>query len=185
MTAHHRNQKQMIPDDDPRWASAFGGYRLPYDSRAALRRLAVDGSDAGAWEELWNELHHQGDLGDASYLAVTALARLRRTHLLAPNHFYGLAATIEVERQRRSNPPVPEWLVHEYFGAWADLVEFALSDLRAATDAGTVQQALAVVAIGKGLLKLGAMIVHQDGGTLEEYLDAHMAWSELYRNSPR
>lgn len=40
-----------------------GGYRIPYDASAPLIQL-----EAGrhVWDELWNELHHQGDVGDAS-----------------------------------------------------------------------------------------------------------------------
>lgn len=54
-----------------------GGYRLPYDPRPALDRLAtVD--VAAAWAELWQELYHQGDVGEASYAAVPELVRLHR-----------------------------------------------------------------------------------------------------------
>jgi len=175
----------MISDDDPRWASALGGYRLPYDSRPALKRLCANGADSEAWEELWNELHHQGDIGEASYLALAALARIRRSRPLAANHLYGLAATIEVERHRQSNPPVPDWLREDYRAAREELVGFALEELKIGSDGGTLQQALALVALGRGLVKLGAMISHQGDGTLEEYLDEHLAWAELYRDTAR
>lgn len=58
--------------DDIGWAGLLGGYRVPYDPRNALRRL--EGGDAeAAWQELWAELYHQGDVGEASYAAVPHL----------------------------------------------------------------------------------------------------------------
>jgi hypothetical protein len=32
-----------------------------------------------AWDELWEELHHQGDVGEASYASVAHLVRIHRT----------------------------------------------------------------------------------------------------------
>jgi hypothetical protein len=60
----------MLPLDDPRWQSYKGGYRVPFDASAGLRRLLADGSTEDLWEEFWTELHHQGDVHQASYAAV-------------------------------------------------------------------------------------------------------------------
>jgi hypothetical protein len=60
----------MLPLDDPRWRSYKGGYQAPYDASPGLRRLLADGPDEELWEEFWNELHHQGDVNQASYAAV-------------------------------------------------------------------------------------------------------------------
>lgn len=46
------------------WGELEGGYRQRYDPRPAFAALA-DGH--GDWDELWQELHHQGDVGVASY----------------------------------------------------------------------------------------------------------------------
>jgi hypothetical protein len=63
----------MLALDDPRWNTLQGGYRMPFDPRPLIRKLQ-DNQDAQAtWEELWDELHHQGDVGDASYTAVPLL----------------------------------------------------------------------------------------------------------------
>ena len=104
--------------DDPRWASLAGGYRTPYDARPALRRLAVDWNDEGAWQELWGALHHQTDVGDASYAAIRALVEIGRHLPTRGWNFYGLLATIESERHAHDNPPIPVWLVEEYRAAW-------------------------------------------------------------------
>ena len=75
----------MLSLDDPRWRTLRGGYRVPYDPTPALRRLAAEWVNEPAWEELWNELHHQGDLDEASYAALTVIVNLaqrraRRNH---------------------------------------------------------------------------------------------------------
>jgi hypothetical protein len=157
-----------------------GGYRLPYDPRPALAKLREDGENREAWRELWNELHHQGDVGDASYVAVPMLVELRATGTPSLPNLYALVATIELERHRRANPPLPDWLASDYTGAWRGLLDFALSDIVASTDPQTVQSALAVAALAKGLLEVGALLWYHDPGTLVEFLNERLAWSELY-----
>ena len=83
--------------DDERWAHLRGGYGEPYDPRDAMRRLSD--SDVSAWEELWQELHHQGDVGEASYAALPALVRVHEARGVADWNTYALAATIEEARQ--------------------------------------------------------------------------------------
>ncbi len=60
----------MLSLDDPRWSTLEGGYKVIYDPRPALELLRAGGRTEEAWSELWNELHHQGDIGSASYAAV-------------------------------------------------------------------------------------------------------------------
>ncbi|TIV05519.1 MAG: hypothetical protein E5W00_19985, partial [Mesorhizobium sp.] len=83
----------MMGFSDERWSGLTGGYKVVYDPRPALRRLTVHYGDKSVWDELWNELHHQGDVGDASYAAVVELARISEGQ--APVYWgaYGLAAT--------------------------------------------------------------------------------------------
>ena len=64
--------------DDPRWRTLAGGYRTPYAPTPALARFESGTRLAETWDELWNELHHQGDVGEASYAAVPALVEIRR-----------------------------------------------------------------------------------------------------------
>jgi hypothetical protein len=60
----------MLPLDDPRWKILTGGYRVPYDVSVPLGKLFEQGESKELWDELWQELHHQGDIGPASYAAV-------------------------------------------------------------------------------------------------------------------
>jgi hypothetical protein len=53
----------MLALTDKRWQQMRGGYGVPYDASVPLAKLAAG---QAVWDELWNELHHQGDLGEAA-----------------------------------------------------------------------------------------------------------------------
>jgi len=144
--------------NDERWSSLKGGYKVVYDPRPALRALALRYNDKTVWDELWNELHHQGDVGDASYAAIPEIVRISREHAPANWGVYGLAAVIEEARLiDRRNPPIPGWIEPHYKAAWQTLFQLALRDLAVAEDEATVTYALAVVALHRGSLGLARM----------------------------
>ena len=167
----------MLPLFDPKWASLLGGYRAPFDPSKALFRLE-QGEDA--WEDLWQGLHHQGDLGEASYAALPHLVRIAAQAKLRTWNFYGLVSTIEVERHRRSNPSLPDWVADDYEAAWHQLQSLALRDLPLYDDPLTVQTILGALALCKGQSKLGALISDLTESELDELVNEHMSWNELY-----
>src|SRR5436305_1024906 len=111
----------MLPLDDPRWKTLTGGYRVPYDASQPLQALLKQGASAEIWDELWQELHHQGDVGPASYAAVPHLLEFARCSPRMDWNAFGLIATIELERP--SNPDVPQLLAESYFHAIDQLPE--------------------------------------------------------------
>ena len=76
---------------------------------------------ATAWEELWEELHHQGDVGDASYAAVPELVRIHRNGGAVDWNLYAIMAIIELARTEPQNPEVPDWLSEDYFRSIQEL----------------------------------------------------------------
>jgi hypothetical protein len=60
----------MLSYDDPQWKELKGGYKTLYNPTVALQKLERAEKIEDAWEELSNKLHHQGDVGEASYAAV-------------------------------------------------------------------------------------------------------------------
>lgn len=167
----------MLPLSDPRWRELRGGYKTPYDASDALRRLEA-GDDI--WDELWQELHHQGNVGEASYAAVPHMVRIAKLLSRRDWGFYGLVSTIEVERHRKSNPEMPQWLVQDYKQAIDEVLELALADLSAETDSATIQSILGALALAKGNLTLGALITNSDESEIVEMLDQFDAWTESY-----
>jgi hypothetical protein len=156
---------------DPRWTSLDGGRRLPFDPRPALRRLE-DGVDvSGAWDELWEGLHHQGDVGEASYACVPHLVRIHEARGVPDWNTYALVATIDLARDRRHNPQVPSWLDAEYVSAINHLAELVLREFPRATDQAAVRSMLAVLAIWKSARTHGRALVELSEDELLE-LDA-------------
>jgi hypothetical protein len=158
----------MLSLDDPRWSTMQGGYRVPYDASVALRQLETSTSTDRAWEELWNELHHQGDVGEASYAALPHLVRIARERAFSDWNVYALAATIETARLSGHNPALPPFIEPSYHEAWRELTEFGLEQLRFVSDELVVRSILGAVAIGKGSVKLGRLISEFDASEIEE-----------------
>lgn len=141
--------------DNEKWANLQGGYREVYDPRPAIRKL--EGGDTSAWVELWERLHHQGDVGEASYAAIGPLVRAYLRNGLPDWNVYALAATVEECRRDNRNPPVPAWLQDDYDTAWSELQRQGLAEFEAASDDNLVQSILAVLAFSKSFSTLGRM----------------------------
>ncbi len=154
--------------NDPRWADLNGGYGRPFDPRPALRRLE-DGSDVpAAWRQLWDGLHHQGDVGEASYASVPHLVRIHQVRGVLDWNTYAIVATIELARDRRANPPVPSWLRSEYSSAMERLAELALRELPRATDRETTRSMLSILAIWRGARTYGRVLAEPSEDELLE-----------------
>jgi hypothetical protein len=171
----------VLSYDDDRWNKIHGGYKTLYNPTNALKKLESGNDIENAWNELWEELHHQGDIGEASYAVVPHLVRIQKEHSNLDWRFYSLVSIIEIERHRKSNPPLPDWIKSSYIQAWTQLLDLSLNDLKHTEDPLVIQSAIGVLAIAKGLLKLGAIISEFDESELMEMLDRQLSWSELYR----
>jgi hypothetical protein len=167
----------MLALADPIWCELEGGYREPYDASEALTWME---RGEVVWDELWQELHHQGDIGVASYAAIPQIIRICEGCDSRDWNLYALAATVEIERHRKGNPELPEWLEASYREAWNGLVKLALADLAGKLDELTLRSALSVVAIGRGDRKLGALLNHADTDEIDAYVQEYLAWDSLY-----
>lgn len=166
-----------LPLHDPRWQSLLGGYGIAYDPSSALDTLE---QGHNSWSELWENLHHQGDVGVASYAAVLHISRI--AFKLQPNGWepYALVATIEVERHRKSNPTLPDWLAEDYVQAIRALAEVGAKELLNAQDPLLVQSILGFLALAQGQIKLGALLSDFDQSEIDEAVEERLAWSSLY-----
>jgi hypothetical protein len=140
---------------DERWAALQGGYRQPYDVRPALQRFAA--GDVAVWDEFWQELHHQGDVGEASYAAIPEIVRAYAAQARPDWNVFALAATVEEARHGVGNPTLPAWLVDDYESAWRQLEVRALADFPAASNDELVSSIMAVLALAKGKRTLARM----------------------------
>ena len=138
------------------WLTLLGGRRLPYDPRTALEAWRR-GDKENAPAELWDALHHQGDVDSAAYAAAPMIAEIAASAAAPDGNAYALLATIEEARVSGRNPPIPAFLEHRYRAAWSAVLTHALRDIVTARDSATVRSILAVLAHAKGEHTLGAI----------------------------
>lgn len=159
--------------NDARWSELRGGYRVPYDPRPALAKLEQAADATAAFKELWDELHHQGDVDTASYAAVPHLVQLHAKHGQQGDNTYSLLGCIELARRAGHNPPLPTWLGAGYEEAWRRLAQLALDDLVRATDASLTRAAMGALAIARGQPQAGEILLFLEDDELEELLTQH------------
>ena len=123
---------------------------MPFDPRPLLRRLESGSDDASTWSELWENLHHQGDVGVASYAAIPYLVQIQRNRKSADWNTYALITLIELRRTEPNNPELPTWLEQDYFAAITETAKRGLADLPQVEDKETLRSILAIVALWKG-----------------------------------
>ena len=158
----------MLEFDDPRWAEMKGGYKIPFDPRPLLRRLESEKDIAPVWSELWDELHHQGDVGEASFAAVPHIVRIYRDRGVNDWNAYAIVSIIELARNQNENPDVPGWLRDNYFSAIHALAEKGASELPNAQDPDCCCAILGVVALDKGLRTHARPLVNYSEDELQQ-----------------
>jgi hypothetical protein len=141
----------VISVEDLRWRDLTGGYGIPFDPRPLLKRLQTDSDTTEVWKQLWEELHHQGDVGDASYAAVPFLVEGYRKRGETGWNTYAIVAIIELARKEGKNPDVPQWIADDYFQAIRKLAEIGTEEVLRVKTPVDVRAILSVIALQKGL----------------------------------
>ncbi len=165
----------MVLDlSDPIWQKLAAGYRVTYDASSALRSLENAqsvGEEKVVWDELWQELHHQGDVDEASYAAVPHLLRIAKSKAKLNWNCFGLIAVIELERHNPRNPPVPDYLSEAYREALKTVGSIAFGHHDQDWDELLTSQVFSAIAASKGH--------HTIARALLELTDSEMAQAFL------
>jgi hypothetical protein len=148
----------MLSFDDERWNHLTGRYRTPFDPRPLIRKLENGEGNAAVWHELWGELHHQGDVGDASYAAVPHIVEIHRQSGIVNWNPYAIVACIESARMT-GNPTIPDWLEKDYFSSIQELSEIGIAEISRANKPEEVRAILSIIAIAKGLRTHGRFLL--------------------------
>ena len=152
----------MLSLDDNRWGTLTGAYRMKCDPRPLLAKLESGRDRATTWHELWDELHHQGGVGDASYAAVPHIVSIHRKHGVVDWNTYAIVACIESARTKGENPKVPEWFEKDYFRSIQELAQLGISEISRTDEREAVRAILSVVAIVKGLRTHGRFLLEYE-----------------------
>jgi len=166
----------MLNLNDPKWSQLKGGYRIEYDASESLRKLEQANNQNDIDEvmsELWDELHHQGDVDLASYYAVPHLIRIAKSKPRFVTDIIAIAITIEIERHR-NNPSLPTDLVGDYQDALRELGELAIHLINQPWELTLASIALSAIAVSKNQVGLArAISLLEDESILEEFLDTY------------
>jgi hypothetical protein len=95
------------------------------------------------------------------------IVRIARIRSFSDWNVYAIASTIEASHRFGHNPAVPDWLRKSYETAWQDLLVTGLEQLCIETDELTIRAILAMVALAKGLSRLGRLLSDFDSSEID------------------
>lgn len=157
------------------WKTLEGGYKNPFDASILLQQLEHTNDPETIKKivnELWNELHHQGDVGLASYLSLPHIVRIGKLKGLYDSNLLGLCCVIEQQRHLGNNPNLPIEFTDYYNKGLTDLEEFVLDNINKKLDNTTYTISLAALATCNGQIELGKAIMElEDNTILEAFLN--------------
>jgi hypothetical protein len=162
--------------DNRIWATLNGGYKIPYNASRPLKKLrdATRQEDLeDIFTELWDNLHHQGDVGIASYVAVPQLVSICISKKSLDWNFIGLCSLIENCRLNGHNPELPNEYQDDYFQSLNEFERYLLLNFKGITDQTALRLTLALLATVNGQPGLGRAIEILDEDLLPEFLQQH------------
>lgn len=142
-----------------------------YNPVPVLQKLEQNEDPEKNWDELWQELYHQGDIGEASYAALVKLVDIKAHQPLLDNrNLFDYAIVLELARQEPHNPSVPDWLKDAYADALERLYRIAMRVLEQTTAKAEIYSAMGVIALHKKQYILAKMLL-EDEETIIEYFE--------------
>lgn len=117
---------KLLPLSSKNWKRYRSGYnRVVLDAPQWISELLENDFDNDHWEYLWDELHHQGDVGEASYAVVPYLAKYAEETNSTEWHIWAFPVVVELARLEGNNPDIPEEIRESYFQGIKQLASIA------------------------------------------------------------
>lgn len=155
---------KMIQLNDPIWKTFEGGYRNIYDASVRLKELEKTNNEekiAEIFGEFWEELHHQGDVGFASYFALPHLIRIGIEQKLDNWDIPAFVAVIEIQRHH-NNPKIPEEFIEDYKKEIQQITNLIAINQDRKWDKNYSVSALSAIAAVNGQIDLAKIILELD-----------------------
>jgi len=141
----------LLPLDDPRWENYTDGYRSDSDEAISLiQELQTAGTSDDFWERVWDSLHHQGDVGEASYAFVTYLVDYQSKQKRLDERIFHFCVVVDLQQPDNGNPPVPPELELSYARALRALPVIGAELLRRGDSEECVMGVAAAIALEAG-----------------------------------
>jgi hypothetical protein len=104
----------LLPLDDPRWPTYRSGYGLPYDVVPLIRQLQQECASKQFWETVWNELHHQGDVAEATYALIPYLVDYQSRQSALDEQLFHFCVVVDLAQPENNNPRIPPEIEFSY-----------------------------------------------------------------------
>jgi len=166
----------MLPLNDPRWATYHGGYRTAYDASVVLLGLIEDEPKSASWQELWEELYHQGDVDQASYASVPWFVEITRRSAMPDWNPLALVCAIELARPQ--NPEIRDELQDGYFKALFSIPEVLAEKPSHVWDDLFTQVAAASLALSRGHRAFAEIYIEFNFGEAKKWLAEYLEVDE-------
>lgn len=171
----------LLPLTDERWSSYRTGYnRRPYESVRLIEHMRQHGLTEWFWDQVWSELHHQGDIGEASYAVLPYLVEHVRNLDAVDAQVVAYACVVEECRRNehgQGNPPVPHEVAPSYESALHALPVVVLSKAPEFWNEDLVRYVASLIALTHGQAKLAE--AYQDFTAQEAE-----RWLKVYYDEP-
>lgn len=158
----------MLGLRSPRWKELSHAYGSAQDIPTLLSQLktAAPKKDyrSEPWFSLWSALCHQGDVYTASYAAVPHIVALASKRPISERaDFLLIAAKIEAMHHTKKAPKIPSDLKRAYEDALREGASLAMSCMERDWPEEDFRIILAALAIFRGHVALGNMLLDFDG----------------------
>jgi len=164
----------MLPLDSDKWGELRDAYGTAQKIPELLRQLAdfpVDDGQSDPWTSLWSALAHQGDVYPASFAAVPHVVEaLAVDPQSATASYFQFPAWVEICREK-TKAEVPAELAPAYAAALAKLPALVGSAARRNWSEGTLQSALAAIAVSQGQFSTAEAILELTPDVAAQFLD--------------
>ena len=139
------------------WDDLTGGYKTSYNPIEAFYKIKSSNPIVvkSGFEELWENLHHQGDVGTASYYSVPILIKLCVEEKSLDWNFIGLCVIIENCRHSLDNPILPSAFEVYYNECLLKFETYLLSNFKKIKDEDSLKLTFAFLATNNGYYTLG------------------------------
>ena len=153
---------RLLPLDDVRWSTYRDAYRTVYSPLGLIEGLLRDGATPTFWETVWADLHHQGDVGEASYALVPYLVHWQSLQPHLSEQVFHYCVTVALAQPENENPPIPQELQLSFELAIRQLPVLGNSLIRRGCPEEEVMGVAAATAIAVGHIVLARAYLELD-----------------------
>jgi hypothetical protein len=141
----------LLPLEDSRWATYRGGYGgVLYNAVPIIQRLQSEGATEEFWEHVWAELHHQGDVGEATYALVPYLVDYQSRQSELDEQLFHFCVLVDLQQTENNNPAIPSEIEFSYMRALRALPVIGAERLKRGVAEHVVMGVTAAIALAAG-----------------------------------